>query len=176
MINYKKLNNEIKRIVNEDAQLNERKKRYKARILRDNFNINLEYTSLGFGEDYYMEDILLNNLNVIYICFRKIKLSIEIDLFLVEPYKFNEFLYELVYNLYLKRDIIWDDHVGTFHRFNRNRDKNKFSKCSICLENYKNNEIIRCIHDSYECSFHKKCINKWFKINNTCPNCRKIIK
>jgi hypothetical protein len=44
--------------------------------------------------------------------------------------------------------------------------------CSVCLTNDKNTycEIIECKH-----SFHIKCLLKWIKHNNTCPNCRTII-
>ena len=46
------------------------------------------------------------------------------------------------------------------------------NECSICLEDIHKNEekILMCNH-----KFHKKCINKWTKINNICPLCRKII-
>lgn len=44
--------------------------------------------------------------------------------------------------------------------------------CIICLSNIKSNEYIL----QFEChSFHKKCINKWLKITNNCPLCRKIL-
>lgn len=43
--------------------------------------------------------------------------------------------------------------------------------CSICLDDGKQSIII------YECNqckkqFHKKCIEKWLKYKNECPNCR----
>ena len=46
------------------------------------------------------------------------------------------------------------------------------NECSICLEDIHKNEekVLMCNH-----KFHKKCINKWTKINNICPLCRKII-
>ena len=49
----------------------------------------------------------------------------------------------------------------------------KENKCSICLEEYiENNDIIKlnCEHQ-----YHKECIKEWLKINNNCPQCRKII-
>ena len=50
--------------------------------------------------------------------------------------------------------------------------KNILLYCSICLCNVKSKEYIT----QYQChSFHKKCINKWLKINNNCPLCRKIL-
>jgi len=49
----------------------------------------------------------------------------------------------------------------------------KENKCSICLEEYiENNDIIKlnCDHQ-----YHKECIKEWLKINNNCPHCRKNI-
>jgi hypothetical protein len=46
--------------------------------------------------------------------------------------------------------------------------------CSICIDTFQIGEYQRtlcCTH-----SFHKKCIDRWFKKNKTdCPMCRKII-
>jgi hypothetical protein len=51
--------------------------------------------------------------------------------------------------------------------------KNKQLDCSICLSKIKSTEYIL----DFQChSFHKKCINKWLKINNNCPLCRRILK
>lgn len=46
----------------------------------------------------------------------------------------------------------------------------KKNECSICMKkiNYTNKKVVPCNH-----VFHKKCIHKWAKINNTCPLCRK---
>ena len=44
-------------------------------------------------------------------------------------------------------------------------------ECSICIEETKNNDIIvelNCNH-----VFHYNCIEPWFNISFTCPNCRK---
>jgi hypothetical protein len=48
------------------------------------------------------------------------------------------------------------------------------STCPICLETFQLGEF----HRTLECthSFHKKCIDKWFKKDHCdCPMCRKII-
>lgn len=42
--------------------------------------------------------------------------------------------------------------------------------CGICREEYKLNEYIRKLNCNH--IFHKKCIDKWFKNNSNCPNCR----
>lgn len=46
-------------------------------------------------------------------------------------------------------------------------------KCSICLENYNNNEQLRLLDCNHH--FHKKCCDDWLKINKTCPMCRNNI-
>ena len=43
-------------------------------------------------------------------------------------------------------------------------------ECSICLKNFKIKDTIcitKCNH-----TYHKKCIDTWFEIKDTCPNCR----
>ena len=45
------------------------------------------------------------------------------------------------------------------------------SSCPVCLEKFKDNEFkreLKCGH-----VFHKKCIDKWIKHQNSCPICRK---
>jgi len=46
--------------------------------------------------------------------------------------------------------------------------------CLICLEKYREKELYRelpkCKH-----FFHKKCIDKWLKLNAVCPICRNIL-
>lgn len=44
--------------------------------------------------------------------------------------------------------------------------------CSICIEEFKEEDVselrqLKCSH-----IYHDKCINLWFEKNNTCPNCR----
>ena len=46
--------------------------------------------------------------------------------------------------------------------------------CSICLENYKKNDYYRTLNCNH--IFHKKCIDRWFKNQETCPMCRTNIK
>ena len=45
--------------------------------------------------------------------------------------------------------------------------------CSICLEDFKKQD--KYIEFKCEHIYHKECIKEWFKKQNNCPNCRKII-
>lgn len=51
-------------------------------------------------------------------------------------------------------------------------NNNNENICIICQENFKGktNIQLNCKH-----IFHKKCINKWLKINYDCPLCRQSI-
>ncbi|CAM8991596.1 unnamed protein product [Rhodiola kirilowii] len=43
-------------------------------------------------------------------------------------------------------------------------------ECAICLEEYENQDQVRempCKH-----KFHKRCVDKWLKMNGSCPICR----
>lgn len=42
--------------------------------------------------------------------------------------------------------------------------------CGICYENYNPKEHKQMLHCNH--SFHRKCIDKWFKTNTNCPMCR----
>lgn len=48
---------------------------------------------------------------------------------------------------------------------------NKFSSCSICLEKYKNSDLIL----EFNCKehfFHKDCLKEWIKKSEYCPLCK----
>jgi hypothetical protein len=46
--------------------------------------------------------------------------------------------------------------------------------CPICIENFKEGEYYRTLECKH--SFHKKCIDRWFKKDHSdCPMCRKLI-
>ena len=63
-------------------------------------------------------------------------------------------------------------HLDKYRKINSD-DKLIKSKmeCSICINTYRTNEYKRIL----ECGhvFHKRCIDKWIKIYNSCPICRK---
>ena len=46
------------------------------------------------------------------------------------------------------------------------------SECSICMDNYKYKQYKRILPDCKH-TFHKKCIDNWFKKKSSCPVCRK---
>ncbi|KAM3378538.1 RING-H2 finger protein ATL20-like [Capsicum galapagoense] len=48
------------------------------------------------------------------------------------------------------------------------------SSCSICLAEYMAGEIARCMPGCQHC-FHIDCVDKWLKMNTTCPVCRKCL-
>ena len=59
------------------------------------------------------------------------------------------------------------------YRVKSEDSENLLSECCICLENYNKNEeivILSCNHN-----YHKACILKWLKDNNSCPQCRENI-
>jgi hypothetical protein len=46
--------------------------------------------------------------------------------------------------------------------------------CPICIDNFKEGEYYRTLDCTH--SFHKKCIDRWFKKDHSeCPMCRKLI-
>jgi regulator of RNase E activity RraB len=61
--------------------------------------------------------------------------------------------------------------LGSYKRIKIDDDLIKCkSSCPVCLENYKDSEYkreLKCNH-----VFHKKCIDKWIKVQNNCPICR----
>lgn len=63
---------------------------------------------------------------------------------------------------------IKDKQKFIFNKYHCNNIESKNLKCSICLTN--DNLDFSC----FKCNnkFHQKCINKWIKINPTCPICR----
>lgn len=45
------------------------------------------------------------------------------------------------------------------------------SCCSICLADYKGKDLLRQLPDCGHL-FHVKCVDRWLRLNPTCPNCR----
>ena len=55
---------------------------------------------------------------------------------------------------------------------NPNTSNNPEEQCLICLEDLssKKTETFPCDH-----TFHRPCLEEWFKIERTCPLCRKML-
>lgn len=49
----------------------------------------------------------------------------------------------------------------------------KFDSCSICTDNYKNNEIVSVLDCGHV--FHNQCITEWGHYHPSCPVCKKGI-
>jgi len=61
----------------------------------------------------------------------------------------------------------------TIKKVDSDDEDNLLNECSICLENYKKDDmiiILACDHN-----FHESCLKEWFKNNNSCPHCRENI-
>ena len=61
----------------------------------------------------------------------------------------------------------------TIKKIDSDDEDNLLNECSICLENYKKDDmiiILSCNHD-----FHEPCLKEWSKKNNSCPHCRENI-
>ena len=61
----------------------------------------------------------------------------------------------------------------TIKKVDSDDEDNLLNECSICLENYKKDDmiiILSCHHN-----FHEECLKGWFKDNNSCPHCRENI-
>ena len=60
--------------------------------------------------------------------------------------------------------------INTINLLYKNHKKECSDTCSICTENYQNNDVINildCKHD-----FHTKCISEWACYKTECPICR----
>ena len=63
--------------------------------------------------------------------------------------------------------------AGAYGRWRKNDAKAGLigSMCTICQEDFRSNQKIRVMHE--KCTYHEKCINKWFEYKSTCPNCKR---
>ncbi|RZC82690.1 hypothetical protein C5167_045478 [Papaver somniferum] len=57
------------------------------------------------------------------------------------------------------------------HLHNHHKDTSTNSCCSICLADYKPNDMLRLLPDCNHL-FHLKCVDPWLKLHPTCPVCR----
>lgn len=119
-----------------------------------------------FYEDYYLfdKDLQLTdsqkeNLNQkIYIILLCYLFFIIMIMFCLYFYNDLQSFFKITYRkLYIRYKIKYTNNY------------NPFDKCSICLDNFNHECIIKlkCNH-----LFHQNCIHKWFRINIRCPLCR----
>jgi len=59
-------------------------------------------------------------------------------------------------------------------KYNKNNKEIQETECSICLFGYEKGDELRKLICSH--TFHKECIDNWFKSSSTCPICRTDIK
>jgi hypothetical protein len=48
--------------------------------------------------------------------------------------------------------------------------QNDCNECTICMETFKENDLINKLECKHQ--FHAMCIQQWFIVKHTCPNCR----
>ena len=65
---------------------------------------------------------------------------------------------------------ILQKYIIKIKEYKLNEDLEESDKCSICLENYKKNDIINVLKCGHK--YHKNCIDDWINDNNNCPLCR----
>ena len=58
----------------------------------------------------------------------------------------------------------------TIKKVDSDDEDNLLNECSICLENYKKDDMIIIL--SCDHNFHESCLKGWSKNNNSCPHCR----
>ena len=80
------------------------------------------------------------------------------------PFKHSEFI--------KINDIDINKSLGKYTRVS-DGDKYCESDCDICLGNFKVKEGVRKLKCGH--FFHKKCIDKWIKLNPSCPLCRDVV-
>ncbi|XP_059298180.1 RING-H2 finger protein ATL70-like [Lycium ferocissimum] len=56
-------------------------------------------------------------------------------------------------------------------KVNYNEDSTASTCCSICLADYKDNDMLRLLQDCGHL-FHLKCVDSWLMLNPSCPICR----
>ena len=61
----------------------------------------------------------------------------------------------------------------TIKKVDSDDEDNLLNECSICLENYKKDDMIIIL--SCDHNFHESCLKEWSQNNNSCPHCRENI-
>lgn len=69
---------------------------------------------------------------------------------------------------------LYDDNTSEDNDIDEDNESNngiEYDSCTICRENYLNNEEIRIINNCNH-NFHRNCIDEWLTNHKTCPICR----
>ena len=73
-------------------------------------------------------------------------------------------------------DVLSEEQVNSIQKLKYKKNDKKISsdECSICLENFKTNQVVKLL----ECKhcFHPECLDTWVKKHGLCPYCKCIIK
>ena len=69
-------------------------------------------------------------------------------------------------------DNIPDIKLEDVNELNELNDENKI--CPICLEEYKNNDMIKKLNCNH--IFHSECLKKWLSVKAVCPTCRNDLR
>lgn len=67
--------------------------------------------------------------------------------------------------------IIEDNGSDEDEGYDESNNSEEYDSCTICRENYSNNEEIRIINNCNH-NFHRICIDEWITNHRTCPICR----
>lgn len=87
-----------------------------------------------------------------------------------------------------KRELTAEQYLNRIKLINQATKERRYSKslikewfsndsstsCSICLSEYKVNQKVSKVGQT-PCYFHTKCIQRWLRENDSCPNCRQIV-
>ncbi|CAI8613217.1 unnamed protein product [Vicia faba] len=74
----------------------------------------------------------------------------------------------------LSRSVINSYHTFPFnknHIATINKDSDYDTICSICISDYKEQEILKMMPQCRH-YFHRNCVDTWLKVNASCPICR----
>ena len=105
-------------------------------------------------------------------------IAFDIELLSLFPLRFNETLQQLLDHTAAVRSSLAQRAARTVKPVSEDaitelrftKKIKGYPRCTICMEDFKSNEKIWQLHGK-QCSYHKRCLKKWFKQNSTCPNC-----
>jgi len=136
-------------------------------------------TPIDFENNMTFLNTIANRLECIYsttstLCVERIHLpeydvTVSASLLAQPPEYFRFIVMHMVEQQHSKRFKPVGKTFGKTFHFKKSM-KYKFPHCTICQEPFEKNQKIRTLHTN-QCSFHARCINKWFKKSSRCPNC-----